>query len=188
VGYDANAGLSGAAASNSASVHRVTGVLDLNGNYTRTAVSSSEYSAGNIRAGTSDGTNYWMSGSTGGIWYSANGATPIQIGNESTSGGNLRVTKIFNGSLYYSTASGTIGLFVMTNGLPTSATNAAGNVFVDGGTSPSPYDFAINAASNIIYLADSRTPATGGGIEKWTNGASGWGWCRRPRTRCLPRW
>src|SRR5215469_3276078 len=35
VGYDANAGLGGVAGSNSASVHRVTGVLDLNGNYTR---------------------------------------------------------------------------------------------------------------------------------------------------------
>jgi hypothetical protein len=175
VGYDANAGLSGVANSNSASVHRCVGVLDLNGNYTRTAVSSSAYSGGNIRAGTSDGTNYWMSGSTGGIWYSANGGTPIQIGNQSSSSGNLRVAKVFNGSLYYSTASGTIGLFVMTNGLPTSATNAAGNVVVDGGTSPSPYDFAINAASNTIYLADSRAPASGGGIEKWTNGISGWG-------------
>ncbi|HEX3623911.1 MAG TPA: hypothetical protein VH280_00645 [Verrucomicrobiae bacterium] len=174
-GYDANAGLSGVAASNSASVNRCVGVLDAFGNYTRTAVSSSEYSGGNIRAATSDGTNYWTSGSTGGIWYSANGGKPVQIGNESSSSGNLRVSKVFNGRLYYTTGSGTIGLFVMTNGLPTSATNAFGNIIVDGGSSPSPYDFAINAASNIIYLADSRATASGGGIEKWTNSVTGWG-------------
>ncbi len=174
VGYDANAGLNNVAGSNSASVNRCIGTLDINANYTRAGVSASEYSGGNIRAGGSDGTSFWTSGSTGGIWYSANGGTPVQIGIQSSTTGNLRASKIFNGHVYYTTGSGTIGLFIMTNGLPTSATNAYANVVVDGGVSPSPYDFAINTASNIIYICDDRTTANGGGILKWTNGPSGW--------------
>ena len=176
-GYDADAGLPGVVASNSAAVNRLVGQLDFNGNFTRTAISSSEYSGANHRSAASDGASYWTAGSAGGIWYSANGGTPIQIGNESTSGGNLRVAKIFNGQLYYSTASGTIGIFLVTNGLPTAPpvpTNGAVNVVVDGGSGPSPYDFAVNPSSNVLYVADDRSVASGGGVQKWTFSGGIW--------------
>jgi hypothetical protein len=173
-GYDASAGGVLPVVSNSVSINRLVGQVDFNGNFTRTAISSSEYSGANNRSATSDGSNYWTSGSSGGCWYSANGATPTQIGGTS----NMRVTKLFNGNLYYSTASGTIGLFVFTSAgqptAPTSSPATTNNVFVDAGASPSPYDFAINAATNVIYLADDRSASTGGGVQKWTFSGGIW--------------
>ncbi len=107
-------------------------------------------------------------GGNGGVWYSASGGTPVQITN-----GNLRVVRVFNNNLYYTTGSGTVGLWGF-NGIPTTAA-AATNMIVDGGTSPSPYDFAINPAGNVVYFTDDRAIGTAGsGIQKWTFGGGIW--------------
>jgi hypothetical protein len=163
-GYDADAGTLAIAGTSAATVNRVVGQLDPGGNYTRTATGSATmYSAGNIRSVVSDGINYWMAGSVGGTWYSAGGATPTQI----TSGsGNFRVTRIFNGNLYYS-ASTAISAY---SGIPT--TTAAGTL--TGITGTSVYDFAISPAGNVAYVADDSSLATVGGIAKWTFNGSTW--------------
>jgi hypothetical protein len=130
------------------------------------------YSAANIRSVVSDGVNYWTAGSSGGIWYSANGATPIQIGNQNSSG-NLRVARIFNGKLYFSTSSGTIGVWAF-SGLPASTTTSAVLITNNPTTGSSPYDFAINPAGTVAYVADDSTLANGGGIQKFTFNGSVW--------------
>ncbi len=170
VGYDAVVGIANVPGTSASGTNRCVGQIDYNGNYTRAATgSSTAYTGSNVRSATSDGTNYWMSGtgsptSNGGIWYSANGATPAQV-----SGGNLRVSRIFNGTLYGTTASGTVGLFAY-SGLPASSA-VSNSVFVTGG---SPYDFSINATGTVAYVCDDGTFANGGGIQKWTFNGSTW--------------
>ena len=107
------------------------------------------------------------SGASGGQWYSSSGGTPSQITN-----GNFRVPNIFNGTLYYSTGSGTRGIYAF-SGIPTSAATAS--LLFGNGSSSSPYDFAFNPAGTIAYVADDNLPSAGGGIEKWTNNAGVWG-------------
>ncbi len=173
-GYDADAGAGALAATSATLTNRLIGKLDVAGNFTRTAGGSgTAFSGSNIRSGASDGTAYWMAGTAsssanGGIWYSASGGTPTQITN-----GNLRVVRVFNNNLYYSTGAGTVGIWGF-NGIPT-VSAAATNMIVDGGTSPSPYDFAINSTGTILYFTDDRAIANvGSGIQKWTFSGGIW--------------
>ena len=169
VGYDANVGSNNVPGTAGTLVNRVVGQVDLNGNYTRTAVSSTAYSGSNIRSSTSDGINYWTAGTASptteeGIWYSAAGAAPIQI---TTTAVNARVTRIYNGNLYYSTAGAISGF----TGLPATPTAAVAT----GITSSSIYDFAINPAGNVAYVCDdSGNGGSVGGIQKWTFNGSTW--------------
>jgi Big-like domain-containing protein len=179
IGYDASLGTNAISSTTGTANNRCIGQLDANGNFTRIASGSgTAYSGSNIRSAISDGTNYWTAGtagttSQGGIWYSANGAAWSQIGTGNASG-NIRVTKIFNGSLLLSTGSGTVGLWSY-NGIPNSSATATNMITT---TTASPYDFAINPAGNVAYINDdsalSGGGATGGGIEKWTFNGTAW--------------
>ena len=175
-GYDSDPLVATIASATATVAQRVGGQLDVNGNYTRFASGSTlAYSGSNIRSAVSDGANYWMAGTAssttnGGVWYSAGGAAWSKI---ITAGGNLRVARIFNGNLYYSTGSGTVGIYAFT-GIPTAAATAT-NLIVDGGTSPSPYDFAISPSGTVLYMADDRTFANAGsGIQKWIYSGGSW--------------
>ncbi len=167
-GYDTNAGPSAPGSSPAATTARCVGQLDDNGNYTRPVNGgSTAFSGGSIRSTISDGANYWMSGSGSpaadeGIWYSAGGAPPVQI----TASVNTRVTRIFNGKLYY-TAAGSLSGY---SGLPTAATTATAT----GITGSSLYEFAINPAGTVAYVCDDSGLSTVGGIAKWTNSGSAW--------------
>ena len=87
---------------------------------------------------------------------------------------NLRCVKIFNSQLYVSSGSGTgVGVSIIGSGLPTNGTPTTTLIIPDGGTSPSPYNFEINPATNICYVADDRANASGG-ILKYTNSGSAW--------------
>jgi hypothetical protein len=167
-GYDADLGVGSISSSSANGTNRCVGQLDANGNFTRTATgTSTEFTTGSIRSTISDGSNYWMSGSGSsageGIWYSANGETPSQI----QSGVNTRVTRIFNGKLFFTTAAALSGY----SGVPTSAATATAT----GITGSSLYEFAINPAGNVAYVCDdSALGASAGGIAKWTNNGSTW--------------
>ena len=171
VGYDANVGSNNVPGTTSVLVNRLVGQVDLNGNFTRTAVTSSAYTGSNIRSSTSDGTNYWTAGTaspttTEGIWYSAAGGAPIQITVSPLV--NTRVVRIYNGNLYYSTAGAISGF----TGLPTTATPGTA---LSGLTSSSIYDFAINAAGTVAYVCDDSGNGGGvGGIQKWTFNGTTW--------------
>lgn len=168
-GYFLAAGTAGVTGS---SAPRAVGVVNASGQYSQAATSSSDFLANNTRSAVSDGNNHWITGTgtgtSGGLWYSAGGAAPTQI---TTGGGNFRNVNIFNGNLYYSTASGTAGIYAFT-GIPTIAATAT--LLFATGTGSSPYDFALNAAGNIAYVADDRSAASGGGIEKWVFNGTAW--------------
>jgi hypothetical protein len=156
-GYAAASGVSGIASS---TVTREIGVINGNGQFSVVANSTTNLQGNNIRGVVSDGQNYWIS-APGGVFYQAQGSTtPVKIGT-----GNARAVNILNGNLGYSTSSGTPhGLFQF-SGTP-SSTATATSLFGSpaNASSLSSYDFAMNSAGNIVYVADDGTIA---GIQKW---------------------
>ncbi|HEY3861226.1 MAG TPA: immunoglobulin domain-containing protein [Verrucomicrobiae bacterium] len=160
-GYNTNRGALSGSLSSSAStnVPRAIGTIDGTGQYALAASTTNQYSGGNLRAGATDGNgNFWGAGSAGGTWYFGNTAPAGQV---QSSVNNTRVINVANGSLLFSTQSGTSGLYSL-GGLPLAAATA--NLIFATGKSSSPEDFAINSASNLVYVADD-SPA--GGIQRW---------------------
>jgi hypothetical protein len=165
-GYGANRGAltSSLSSSASSSVPRVIGTIDGEGNYTLAASTGAQYSQDNFRAGATDGSNnFWGAGSAGGTWYFGNTAAAAAV---QTNVANCRVINVINSGLFFSTQSGTNGLYSLP-GLP--GTNAATNLLFATGSSSSPEDFAMDSATNLAYVADD---AGAGGIQRWqfTNG------------------
>jgi hypothetical protein len=161
-GYDAAAGsaLTGNA--------RVANIIDLNYTTSRLFSSSTLYTGStNFRSAVSDGTNAWTSGSGVGIHYATSSSATL-ISSAIT---NTRVVNIFNGELYFSTGSGTPGIYKVGTGLPTSSTT--NSVVIATGSGSSPYDFVFSPDGNTLYVADDRT-TTSGGVYKYTYDGSTW--------------
>jgi hypothetical protein len=163
-GYNASAGTLTVATTTATVAAREIGKVDVNGNYSLVlAGPTTMYSGANIRSVVSDGVNYWLAGSSGGEWYSANGATPIQLC--STNPSNARVIRIFNGNLYVSSGSSpSVGINAF-SGIPTSGVASPTLIMASSG----PYDFAISPAGTVAYIANNSA-----GIEKWVYSGGTW--------------
>jgi len=174
-GYNVNYGYASSLPSSaSTSVPRVVATVDASGNYTLAVSSSSFFSANNIRSGTTDGNgNFWAVGANSGVVYMGTG-TPAAV---SSTVANNRVIQDIGGNLYFSTGSGSRGIYSI-SGTPTSGSATANLLIPTGtqfGTGASPYDFAING--NTAYVADSNeftNSTTVGGVEKWSYNGSAW--------------
>jgi hypothetical protein len=123
-------------------------------------------SSGLLRAGITDGSgNYWASGTGGsgqtGIYYYGNNSSQAVL-NGGVAG---RALGLYGGNLYYTTGSGTAGLYMMT-GTPTSGTPTTTLLASTGGT---PYGFAFNNAMTALYVANES-----GGIQKWAFNGLSW--------------
>jgi len=156
-GYAAASGVSSIAGT---TVPREIGVINVNGQFSIVANSTTNMQGNNIRGVVSDGQNYWISAPTG-VFYQAHGSTtPVKIGT-----GNARVINIFNANLSYSTASGTPhGLFQFSGTPSSTATPASLFGTPANASSLSSYDYAINSAGTIAYVADDGSID---GIQKW---------------------
>jgi hypothetical protein len=113
------------------------------------------------------------SGSTnnGGIWY-FNGSTYVQL-----LAGNVRNIEIYNNQLYFSTSSssdfGAIGIYKLTNGLPTSGSSQPYTTVATYSTTSGiggPYGFSLSPDGCTLYVADAGSTGVGSypGISKWT--------------------
>jgi hypothetical protein len=123
-------------------------------------------SSGLLRAGITDGSgNYWASGTGAsgqtGIYYYGNNSGQAVL-NSGIAGRGLG---LYGGNLYYTTGSGTAGLY-MISGTPTSGTPTPTLLAATGGT---PYGFAFNNSMTSLYVANES-----GGIQKWTFNGSSW--------------
>ncbi len=167
-GYNA-AFPNGTAVASSASslIARGVGMVNAAGSYSLAATSNTFFSGNNIRSATSNGTgNFWAAGANEGTNYFGNLNTPATIQNTLT---NTRCISINTGSLYFSTGTGTPGIYAIPLGVtagpaPVQVVNATAT-----GTTASPYAFYTNPANTIMYIADDRSFANGGGIQKWIN-------------------
>lgn len=161
--------LSGTAAS---TVNRTIGRVDVSGNID-TSTALSDYADGNNprSAVSDDGSTFWGLGGAGGVRYAALGSstsTPL-----ATSPANIRQVNIFNGQLYFSTGSGTTGIYSVGTGLPTTSGQTA--TILPGATSGSPYAFYLThlgstgTAPDTLYLADDAA-----GIKKYSLISGAW--------------
>ncbi len=169
-GYDTIPGVAAIAGTTSANINRKLLRIDNALNYLA-VLSSTAFSGGNIRGGVTTGTDYWASGSNQGINYLGTGASAL-VSNTVT---NTRSIGVQNGQLYFSTGSGTTGVYAVGTGLPIT-TGQTSVVVITTGTSStaSPYAFSFNSTSDICYVADDRTTAPIGGVQKWTKSGSVW--------------
>ena len=163
------------AAATAATINRAIGTVDATGTFSRVATSSTFHSANNIRGAASDGANnYWSAGANDGTDYFGTGTASI-VQNTIT---NSRSVAVFNGKLYLSAqASGSFGVYQVGTGLPVTSGQTVTSVISTTGTgtgSSAPAGFFFNPAGTICYIADGRTIANGGGIQKWTLSASTW--------------
>ena len=167
VGYNVASGT----ASAKGTASRTTARIGADGTVDSSTTGSPGGTGDNARsAGSSDGSGFWTSHATQGLFYEDyDGLSMTKLSTV-----NTRVVAVVNGQLYYSTGSGTAGIYSLGAGLPTNGTPTATLQITDGGTSPSPYGFSINPAGTVAYVADDRTIANGGGIIKYTYSGGVW--------------
>lgn len=154
--------------STSAAVARGFGTMNAAGVYTLQGTTT-QFSANNIRTAVTDGhNNYWLGGANSGTYYPG---FSTSAGTVQSANANTRVLSIQNGNLYYSTGSGTRGIYGFT-GTPTAA--ASPTLIIGTGAASSPYAFAFNSAGTTAYVADDSLTTAGGGVEKWTLSGGTW--------------
>lgn len=195
-GYDANVGTASVAGSNPATINRSVGVVAYDG----TVNSSTGFNNGpsnNFRSAVGDGfNNFWVAtagtGSTSGIMHisssnfgSVTAATDVLFG-------NIRNLRIFNNSLFVSsgaTAGPGFGIHLIGNvgTLPTSLTTSTLLLGTEtsGTGNPSPYSYWLfdnplngnnwnGTGFDTLYVADDRTAANGGGLQRWVFDGTSW--------------
>lgn len=178
-GYDATVGTLTVASSTSSTVNRVVGRVFFNGSVD-TTTGMNTYSGGNIRSAVSnDGNQIWATGSNVGQVYADLGGANLATVSSTTT--NSRVINIFDAGsgkeLYYTTSGTTTsGVYKISGGLATVTGSTGSVVFstVGSGTgTASPYDFWFKDA-NTCYVADDRSTASGGGLQKWEFSSGVW--------------
>jgi predicted extracellular nuclease len=171
-GYAAAPGIAAVSGTTAAAQNRVVGRIDGNSNIDTSTSSATAHSGNNIRgAVTTDGTKFWSAGGAGGLQYSASlgVATSTQV----TTTTNIRVPIVANGQMYFSTGSGTAGIYAV--GVPATGTAVTPTLVAP---SASPYSFAVLdrdpsvAGVDTLYIADDN--ATTGGILKLSFDGAKW--------------
>ena len=173
-GYDAAVGTAAISSTTSAANNRVIARIAQTGAIDVITALTDAYSGGSINGVTStDGSNFWTSGSNDGVKYATlSGITSTQL---STTPLNIRCINIFNGQLYItSQVTGFFGVSSVGSGLPTVEGQNISKLtgFPTSGTQISPYAFQMNPAGNIIYVACDGN--TNYGIQKWTLNGDTW--------------
>jgi len=164
-GYDAALSLAGVASA--ANIARSVGTFGMGyGSFNK--INSTLTTGSNLRSVASEGNNYWGGNASGGISYLGTGTSTAV----SSTVSNTRTVGIHNGNLYFTTGSGTVGIYKVGTGLPTTIGQTS-TIVIPTGAGASPYGFQFNTAETVCYVADSRT-AAGGGVQKWVNTAGTW--------------
>jgi hypothetical protein len=144
------------------------GYLTISSSGTASSVTtlSGTYSGQNIRSGFASGSSLWFAGSgtaagSGIVNFDGSTATTIQ-------GVNSRVLNYNSGNLFYSTGSGTQGIYKY-SGTPTSPVTSTAFLTGVAGQGTSPYDFVFSPDGNSLYVADD-----GIGVQKFVFNGSAW--------------
>ncbi|MDI7267661.1 MAG: hypothetical protein QME96_06675 [Myxococcota bacterium] len=179
-GYAAEPGVAGIAATTASAVNRVVARVNVDFGVDTSTRFATAFSGGNVRgAATSDGSAFWATGSASGTWYIPFGTTGgARI---LATPGNARFVHVYAGQLYGSSGSGTFtNVFTIGAGLPTTAGQTATSLPGMPTSSASPYAFALLDRNPVVpgvdtlYVADDRSAASGGGVQKWTFDGTTW--------------
>ena len=144
---------------------RVVGIVAANGVVDTSTVLTNFGTANNIRSAASvDGSALYVGGATGAA-YTTPDSTAVPSTLDTI---NTRQIEIFGGQVYYSTGSGTAGIYSLGTGLPTAGTQTATLLPGTNSNGTSPYAFYLAdlstsvAGYDTLYVADSMK-----GIEKF---------------------
>jgi hypothetical protein len=167
-GYDAPTTQSSVNGTTSSSVNRVVNEIDPDFSVARAAGTTSSFSATGVRSAAANGTDYWMVGGNTGVLYAGSGPSAIV----SSTVPNTRVVQTHNGNLYFSTSSGSRGIYQVGTGLPTTSGTTSVRL-IDVTSTGEPTDFQFNDDMTVCFVADERTNGSGG-IQKWTFDGTNW--------------
>ncbi|OLR92038.1 hypothetical protein BJP25_24500 [Actinokineospora bangkokensis] len=170
-GYDAAAGTASVATSTSAAVNRVLAKVGGDGALDTSTAVTDAFSGNNVRGATSaDGSGYWAVGGTSGLRYvPAGGGASTQLAATPT---NIRAVTAAGGQLFFSTGSGTTGVY----SVPQATTSGQTPVLV--APSASPYGVvALDRDATVpgvdtLYVADDTSAS--GGVLKFSSDGTSW--------------
>jgi predicted extracellular nuclease len=177
-GYDAAIPTPGLSGTTAAEVPRVVARVGPDGSIDTSTAFRDFASGSNPRgAASTDGSDLWIAGGTGGVRFARLGSmssTPL-----STTVTNLRSVQIFAGQLYVSDNSGSaVRLGSVGMGLPRTSGQTITNLpgFSTGG---SPYGFFFadldgTPGLDTLYVADDTTSGSPGGITKYSLVSGTW--------------
>ncbi len=166
-GYDAALATAAVAATTAAATNRVVARVGFDMSVDTTTALTDAYSAANIRSSLIDGANIYTAGTAtspgGGVRSTTLGGTTST--NLSGALQNARVVNMSGSALLVSASSGSnVGISVVSGGVA--------SLILGTGTGSSPYDFLF-AAGGVVYIADDRSVASGGGLQKWVPSGGG---------------
>lgn len=182
-GYAAGVGTLNVSTQSADVVPRVVGRVDAFGNVNTSTLVSGAFSASNVRGATStDGSSIWVSGNsttTGGVHFITVGSS---FGTQVLANPlNTRCVHVIDGQLYGTSGAGTfVNVFEVGAGAPTSSGQTATSLPGLPTVGASPYGFALLDLSaavsgpDTLYVADDRSPASGGGIQKYVFDGGTW--------------
>lgn len=187
-GYAAVPGTASINGTQSGTVNRVVARIDKNGVVDSSTRLDAAFSTVSVRgAATDTGASFWVSGengamSTGGVYHvslGTQGGTQILAAPQ-----NMRTVGVFGGQLFGSTQStaggNTLRLFAIGTGLPTMAGQTGTNLPGITTMTTAPHGFVLLDLNNqvagvdTLYVADTSSLMTGGGIQKWTFNGTTW--------------
>ena len=183
-GYATPPGTATVASTSSSFVNRVVCRVDPAGAVDSTTRFNAAFSGSSIRGAASvDGTAFWVSGnsttSSGGAWYIPRGTTGGT--HILTTPNDALHVAIYGGQLYGDSGQGMFtNVFTIGSGLPTTAGQTATPLPGLPATMAAPQGFVMfdlnpNVAGlDTLYIADNRTVALGGGVQKWTFNGLTW--------------
>ena len=176
-GYGSITGQATLSGTSSETVPRVVGRVDASGAVdTTTALTDWETVSTPRSVASTNGTDLWLGGATGGVRYTTLGATTS--GSVSATVANVRNVEVFAGQLYSSNSSGSaVRIGAVGNGTPTTPGQVNTNLpgFPTTG-SPTAYYFADLTAAvagmDTLYVAEDTTG--GGQIQKYSLASGSW--------------
>ncbi len=161
---------SSVSATTTATVNRAIANITASGTFSIPTLTATGYSANNPRCATSNGSGYWVAGANTGISYGTSASNADTIVSATLT--NIRSINVFTNQLYFSTGSGTRGIYRVGSGMPSNSRNTS-VIYIATGSSSSPYQFSFSADTTICYIADDQSNSSGG-IQKWTRSGSTW--------------
>ena len=174
-GYDTTTGI--ASVAGVAGIPRDIALVDYNGNINTSTYFSDGFTVSSIRGTyTLDGSYFWAAGTSTGTagcvrYITLGGTSSVQV---SSTANNSRFVYAYNNQLYVSSGSGAFtGVNQVGTGLPIVTGTVITNL-INTVTGSSPYGFAFSPDGNTCYVADDRTIASSGGLQKWTYNGSAW--------------